>query len=205
MATRNGRPIDPVAAVTDYVRTSMAQIGAQYLNSLETQFDGPFIDKTPGNFLFAGLISGGLPEARMVCLRRNPLDSCFAMYKTLFSGAYPFTYELRELADYYVEWDRLIKRWERVLGGAWLTIRYEDLVRQPEPTMRQIISHCGLPWNAACLRFHELDAPVTSASAGQVSRPLHGDSIGLWRRYSTELRELVECLREAGIAIDTDS
>ena len=132
------------------------------------------------------------------------MDTCFAMYKTLFSGAYAYTYSLEELADYYVEWDRLIQRWERVLGDAWMTVRYEDLIGQPETTMRRIVGHCGLAWNAACLRFHELDAPVTSASAGQVSRPLHGESIGLWRRYSVELRELAERLRAAGIPIDAN-
>jgi tetratricopeptide (TPR) repeat protein len=178
-ATRDGRPSDPVGKVADTVCTSADQIGVEYMRSLEHQFDGPFIDKTPGNFLFAGLISSGLAEARVVCLRRNPLDSCYAIYKTLFSAAYPFTYELRELADYCVEWYQLIQRWERVLEDAWLTVEYEDLIRQPETTMRRIVSHCRLPWNAACLRFHELDAPVASASAGQVSRPLHRDSIGL--------------------------
>ncbi len=205
IAARNGRRIDPNAAVVDAVRTSASQIGVNYVRSFEGQYDGPFIDKTPSNFLFGGLIRTALPEARMVCLRRDPMDTCYAMYKTLFSGAYAYTYDFRELADYYVEWDRLIHRWESALGDAWLTVRYEDLIRQPETTMRRIVAHCRLPWHSACLRFHELDAPVTSASAGQVNRPLHGDSIGLWRNYSAELRDLAERLSDAGIAIDANS
>ena len=173
-----------------------------YLQSFTGRFEGAFIDKTPGNSIFGGLIKAAVPGARMVCLRRNPMDSCYAMYKMLFWGAYPFSNDLAELADYYVEWDRLIRTWEKDLGDAWLTVNYEDIVRDPEPAMRRIIAHCRLPWDEACLRFHELNAPVTSASAGQVTRPLHAESIGLWRNYSTELTELADRLRNAGIAVD---
>lgn len=201
VSTRAGRPADPHAAVVEAIRQSAGQVGANYLKSFEGRFEGAFIDKTPGNFLYAGLIKAALPEARMICLRRNAMDSCYAMYKILFWGAYPFSYDLKELADYYVEWDRLIRRWETELGDAWLTVHYEDIVRDPEPTMRRIVAHCGLPWDDACLRFHELNAPVTSASAGQVNRPLHDKSIGLWRNYAAELSELAERLRGAGIEI----
>lgn len=202
-AWRNGRSEDTAQAVAEIVRTAAPEIGLEYMESLEREFDGPFIDKTPGNYLFAGLIAAGLPNARMVCLRRNPMDSCYAMYKTLFSATYPFTNDLSELADYFVEWDQLIRYWETNLGSAWLTVSYEELVLRPEPTMRRIVSHCGLEWDEACLQFHKLAAPVTSASAGQVSRPLHADSIGLWRRYETELSELAGALRRAGISFDT--
>jgi tetratricopeptide (TPR) repeat protein len=202
VAARNGRLADPRAALVETLRQSAGEIGANYLRSFAGRFQGDFIDKTPGNFIFAGLIKAAVPGARMICLRRNAMDSCYAMYKMLFWGGYPFSNDLKELADYYVEWDRLIRTWEKDLGDAWLTVNYEDIVRDPEPTMRRIVAHCRLPWDEACLRFHELNAPVTSASAGQVTRPLHGESIGLWHNYSAELSELAERLRDAGIAID---
>jgi tetratricopeptide (TPR) repeat protein len=202
VATRTGRPANPHATVVEAIRQSASQIGANYLKSFQGRFEGNFIDKTPGNFLFAGLIKATLPGARMICLRRNPMDNCYAMFKTLFSGTYPFSYHLSELAEYYKEWDRLVRRWENSLGDAWLTVHYEDIIRIPQSTMRRIVAHCGLSWTDDCLRFHELSAPVTSASAGQVNRPLHGESIGLWRNYAAELNELAERLREAGIEID---
>lgn len=202
VATNSGRPADPNAAIVEAIGRSAGQIGANYLKSFANRFAGRFTDKTPGNFLFAGLIKAVLPGARMICLRRNAMDSCYAMYKMLFPGAYPFSYDLGELADYYVEWDRLIDGWEKRLGDAWLTVHYEDVIRNPESTMRRIVAHCGLPWHDDCLRFHELSAPVTSASAGQVNRPLHGESVGLWRNYATELSKLAERLRDAGIKFE---
>jgi tetratricopeptide (TPR) repeat protein len=201
VATRTGAK-NQVTAVVEAIRQFASQIGGSYIKSFEGRFQGSFIDKTPANFLFAGLIPSALPGARMICLRRNAMDSCYAMYKVLFGNTYPFSYNLRELAEYYVEWDRLISWWEKSLGEAWLTIHYEDIVRDPETTMRRIVAHCDLPWDDACLSFHELNTPVTSASAGQVNRPLHGESIGLWRNYAAELSELAEHLREGGIVIE---
>lgn len=204
MASGEGRPRDPVAAVLDVVRHSSARIAADYASELGARFDGPFVDKTPGNALFAAVIRNAFPAARIVCLRRNAMDSCYAMYKQLFSGGYPYSYELGELADYYLEWHRMVSRWEQELGETWLTVRYEELVTNPEPNMRRIIKHCGLTWDDACLRFHDLGTPVTSASAGQVSRPLYTDSIGSWRRYSHELLGLEARLRDAGIPVETN-
>jgi tetratricopeptide (TPR) repeat protein len=198
-AAPNGQPTDPVTAVAQAIREHASKIGDNYLVSFKGRFGGRFIDKTPNNVQFAGLISAALPGARMVCLRRHPMDSCFAMYKMLFAGPYGFSYDLRELADYFVAWDRLVRRWETALGESWLTVSYEELVADPERTMRRIIAHCGLTWTDACLRFHELGTPVTSASAGQVSRPIHGNSIGLWRNYENELSDLAERLRNAGL------
>jgi hypothetical protein len=161
-----------------------------------------FVDKTPGHYLFAGLIAAAIPGARIICLRRNPMDSCYAMYKTLFEGAYPFSYDLQELATYYAHWSELIAHWQASLGDAWLTVDYEDLIQQPELVMRRIVAHAGLPWGPEYARFHERTAPVTTASAGQVDRPLNADSIGLWRRYADELRPLRDRLEALGIATE---
>jgi Sulfotransferase family len=130
------------------------------------------------------------------------MDSCYAMYKTLFEGAYPFSYDLQELATYYAHWSELIAHWQASLGDAWLTVDYEDLIQQPELVMRRIVAHAGLPWGPEYARFHERTAPVTTASAGQVDRPLNADSIGLWRRYADELRPLRDRLEALGIATE---
>ena len=175
-------------------------VARAYTNLLASRFAGErFVDKTLDNYLYASLIREHVAGARMICLRRNPMDTCYSMYKMIFFGVYDFTYDLDELADYFIAWDQLITHWETVLGDSWLTVDYETLVYEPEPTMRRIIDHCGLEWTEDCLRFHELATPVTSASAGQVNSPLNDRSIGLWRRYSDELSALANRLRAAGI------
>ena len=202
-ASRDGRPADPVAAIRRAVETGAAAIGRDYMAAVRQRFpQGLFVDKTPGHYLFAGLIKAAIPGARIICLRRDPMDSCYSMYKTLFEGAYPFSYDLEELATYYAHWSALIAHWEASLGEVWLTVDYEELVHRPEPAMRRIVDHAGLPWGPEYARFHERTAPVTSASAGQVDRPLYADSIGQWRRYAEELRPLRDRLRALGIAVD---
>lgn len=157
------------------------------------------IDKTPSNYLFAGFIDAAMPKAKMVCLRRDPMDTCYSIFKTLFHDAYQFSYSLEEIARYYVAWDALIRQWESAIGRNWLTVRYEELVNDPEPVMRRIISHCELPWDERCLTYYESKKPVTSASAGQANRPIYSDSIGMWKRYSRELDLVAAHLDAAGI------
>jgi tetratricopeptide (TPR) repeat protein len=203
VASRGGRPVETVAAVRRAIETHAGTIGRNYMASVRRIFPhGMFVDKTPGHYLFAGLIAAAIPGARIICLRRSPMDSCYAMYKTLFEGAYPFSYDLQELATYYAQWSALIAHWETSLGDTWLTVDYEDLVHRPEPTMRRIVAHAALPWGQEYARFHERTAPVTSASAGQVDRPLYADSIGRWRCYADELRPLRDGLHALGIVTD---
>ena len=128
--------------------------------------DSPrFIDKLPFNFLYAGLIHLALPRARIVNLQRHPLDTCYAVYKQLFRDAYPFSYDLTELAQYYVAYDRLMRHWNDVMPGVILTLRYEDVVADIEGSTRSLLQYCGLPWDDACLRFHENRRASTTASA----------------------------------------
>ena len=203
VAARSGRPADPTNAVVQAIESSGRHIGRAYLEILGARFPGQrYIDKTPGNYLFAGLIGAHVPGARIISVRRGAMDSCYAMYKTLFADVYPFSYDLRELADYFVEWTRLMGHWQATLGEALLTIAYEDLIRSPEATMRKIIDHCGLEWRDKCLKFHELSSPVTSASAGQVNAPLNDRSVGLWQRYHSELLPLAERLAKSGIDLE---
>jgi len=126
---------------------------------------------------------------------RDPLDSCFAIYKTLFAGAYPFAYDLRELGQYYCAWNRLVRHWQRLFGSAMLTVRYEDLVSRQEAVTRDLLGFCGLKWQPSCLNFHASTGAVATASATQVRRPLYASSVGLWRRYEKHLGPLQDCLR----------
>ena len=118
------------------------------------------------------------------------MDSCYAMYKTLFTAAYPFSYDLDDLGRYYGAWHRLMRHWEATLGDSLLIVRYEDLVSDQEAVSRRLVSHCGLDWQDACLSFHEQRGAVATASAVQVRRPVYATSVGKWRFYAEQLAAL---------------
>ncbi len=101
------------------------------------------IDKTPINFLYLGLIAQALPKAHIVHIRRDAMDVCYAMYKTLFRMAYPFSYDLRDLGSYYLAYHGLMAHWRNVLPGRFLDIDYEDLVTNQEAATRRLVAHCG--------------------------------------------------------------
>ena len=185
-------------------RVDFSQLGSAYLRSVAPLRDGSanFIDKLPFNFLYAGLIHLALPRARIINLRRHPLDTCYAVYKQLFKDAYPFSYDLAELAHYYVAYDGLMQHWHAVMPGVILDLRYEDLVADLEGSTRQLLHHCRLPWDEACLRFHENRRASTTASATQVRQPLYGSSVGKWRRVERQLQPVREILERAGLPLD---
>ena len=178
------------------LKVDPAELGRRYILETRPQTGrtSRFVDKMPLNYLYAGLIRRALPRARIVALERNPMDSCYSMYKTLFTGAYPFSYDLNDLGRYYVAWQRLMRHWRAVLGDALLVVQYEDLVANQEPVTRRLIEHCGLAWQDVCLSFHEQRSPVATASAVQVRRPMYSTSIGRWRHYAQQLAELAEFL-----------
>jgi hypothetical protein len=153
------------------------------------------VDKMPANALFAGLIHLMLPNARMILCQRNPLDTCFSCYSTLFAGRQNFSYDLGELGRYYRAHDALMAHWRRVLPEKnFLAINYEDLVEDIEGVARRLIAFCGLGWSDNCLRFHESTRPVRTASMLQVRKPLYRSSIGRWRPFQAELKPLFEGL-----------
>jgi tetratricopeptide (TPR) repeat protein len=158
-----------------------------------------FIDKTPVNFLYVGLIARALPNARIIHLRRHPLDSGYALYKTLFRMGCPYSYDLEDLAAYMLAHGRLMDHWRAVAPGRILDVDYEALVADQETVSRRIIDHCGLDWQDACLTFHENTAPAATASAAQVRQPIHARSVGLWRRYADQLEPLAAALRAGGV------
>ena len=199
---------DPATPRDALVRLSasidFAALGDAYIDSTRP-FTGKsprFIDKLPLNFLYVGLISLALPNANIVSVRRHPLDTCYAVYKQLFVDAYPFSYDLEELARYYASYDRLMRHWSAVLPGTVYTIEYEKLVDDFEPEVRRLLEHCGLDYEEACLRFHENKSASTTASTVQVRQPVYRSSVGKWRQYSEQLAPLIAKLEDEGIALD---
>jgi len=194
---QSGEAVGPAEIVERALDVDPAALGRAYIDATRPQTAGSphFVDKLPLNYLNAGLIRRALPHARIVALMREPMDSCYAMYKTLFAGAYPFSYDLSELGQYYAAWHRLMRHWCDVLGDTLLVVHYEDLVTHQEAISRRIVAHCGLAWQDECLAFHQQSTAVTTASATQVRQPMYSSSIGKWHHLESELLPLIETLR----------
>jgi tetratricopeptide (TPR) repeat protein len=180
-----------------------AALGRDYLARVNAASTIPrrFTDKMPLNYLYCGLIRRALPNARIVHLNRHPMAACYAMYKTLFADGYPFSYDLDEIASYYIAYRRLMDHWQSTMPDGILPLHYEALVADQVGETRRLLAFCDLPWEDACVRFHENPAPSTTASAAQVRRPLYDSSVAQWRHYASELAGLGSRLAAAGIDI----
>ena len=178
-----------------------AAVGAAYCARLAPMARSRCVDKTPLNFLYLGLIAAALPGASIVHVRRNPLDVCYAMYKTLFRMAYPFSYDLSDVGRYYLAYARLMAHWRTVLGARLIELDYEELIGDQRRATAVLLERCGLGWEDACLEFHRNPDPSLTASAAQVRRPIYSSSVGLWRRYSEELQPLAAVLQAGGVAV----
>jgi hypothetical protein len=155
------------------------------------------IEKLPLNYLYIGAMRRALPDARIILVSRSPLDSCFAMYRTLFAAGYPFSYDLAELGHYYAAYDRLIAHWRSTLGAHLHEVHYGELVRDPKRVGAAIAAHCALAWKDAAVDIQQNKSVSLTASAAQVRRPIYGSSSGRWRRYERHLGALISALRPA--------
>ena len=179
---------------------NLTQIGKQYYEATRDLRRGArrMTDKMPLNFFYAGLIHLALPNARIVCLRRDAMDSCLSNYRQLFSTGfsyYNYTLRLEDTARYYSAFDDLVSHWRRVLPlNRFLEVNYEDIVFDQENQTRKLLEFCDLEWNDACLHFHENTAPVSTASSVQVRQPLYSGSIGRWKKYGSTLDSLKAAL-----------
>ncbi len=205
--TRTRTVLDP-ETVMAAARADMAAIGRNYglmAHHHRRAMTPRFVDKFPGNFQYAGLIAKALPAAPIVCLRRNPMDTVLSNFRNLFaisSRYYDYSYDLIEIAAYYIRFDRLMARWDAAMPGRILQLRYEDLVADQEGQTRRLLSHCGLEWSDACLSFHTNAAPVSTPSAAQVRRPLYTESVARWKRHAEVLEPVRRMLEEAGIDVE---
>lgn len=158
-----------------------------------------FIDKLPSNYLFMPLILAALPTARIIHIRRDPMDSCFAMYKQLFADAYLYSYDQHELARHYVRYAALMDTWRSEFEDRFFEVDYEPLVTNPEESVRGVLEYIGLSWNPACLDFVDSGSAVTTASAAQVREAPHTRSVGRWKNFASNLDPMREILVEAGL------
>jgi tetratricopeptide (TPR) repeat protein len=179
----------------------LAALGRRYLEETAPLRSGRahFTDKLPNNFSHIGLIYAILPRAILIDARRHPMDACFSTFKQHFAVGQTFSYGLEDLGRYYRCYLSLMDHWDKVLPGKVLHLQYEDLVRDPEANIRRLLEHCGLPFEPACLSFHETRRAVRTPSAEQVRQPLYTSGVGYWRHFEKELeplrRALGDCLQ----------
>jgi hypothetical protein len=196
-----GQSADKLGLIDLSVQIDFNKLGRRYVDSTRNYGARSvyLIDKTPLNYLYIGLIRLALPNARIIHIRRNPMDSCFGMYRSLFRAGYPFSYSFDDLAKYYLAYRRLMEHWRIVTCGGFLDLSYENLVDDQEKVSREIVDYCGLQWEPACLAFHENTSAVMTASSAQVRQPVYRDALDRWRRYERQLQPLHDLLQRAGV------
>jgi len=186
------------------------KLGDDYLASVRAQFAHLglgknlhyFSDKLPFNFLYTGLIQKALPHAKIIHVTRDPMDTCYAVFKTLFQQAYPFSYEQKELAEYFIAYKKLMAHWQQLTELNIHNVSYEQLVTEPTKIAEQLYQFCDLPWQEKYGDMQNNDAAVTTASASQVRQPIHKDSVQKWRKYEQQLAPLKQQLEQAGVHCD---
>ena len=184
-------------------RLNPEELGSLYLKSTERPRGKMprFVDKLPVNYLHIPLILAALPNAKIVHLVRDPMDACFASFKQLFADAYLHSYDQQEMARHHARYRRLMAWFREQFPGRFIDVVYEDTARDLEPNARALIADLDLPWEDACLNFHESSGGVATASAVQVREPAHTRSIGRWRRYEQQLQPMCEALEAEGVKI----
>jgi tetratricopeptide (TPR) repeat protein len=171
------------------------QLGARYAGTIAALAPGAarITDKMLSNFAFIGLIRLALPKARIIHVRRDPLDTCMSCFARLFGTSQPFSHDLGELGRYYRAYDSLMAHWGRVLPAeAMLDVSYETLVGDFENQARRLVEYCDLAWDERCRAFHQTSRPILTASAAQVRQPLYREAIGRWKSCEASLRPLLD-------------
>jgi len=152
-------------------------------------------DKMPANFNCLGLIHLMLPNARIIHVKRNPVDTCLSGFTRLFNKTQPQSYDLAEMGRYYRNYAQLMDHWRKVLPpGAFYEIQYEELVNDNENQTRALLDYCGLEWDEACLNSHKTERNVRTASITQVRQPIYKSSVDRWRKYEGHLGPLLAAL-----------
>ena len=152
-------------------------------------------DKMPANFFAVPLIHLMLPNAKIIHVNRNPVDTCVSCYTRLFHRKQEHTYDLAELGRYYADYARLMAHWRKVLpAGAFYNVQYEAIVADQEGEARKLLAYCGLEWDDACLDFHKTERQVRTASVVQVRQPIYTSSVERWRKYEKHLGPLLDAL-----------
>ena len=186
----------PVGA-TELTAEQWQELGTEFLRRAKRhrQTDAPFfIDKLPNNFLYIGLILLAMPNAKIVNTVRNPIDNCFGCFKQLWAEGQNFTYDLVDLGRYYRDYHRLMCHWQQVFAEKIYSVNYEAVVADLEANVRSLLDYCQVPMEQQCLRFHETERAVNTASSEQVRQPIYASAVAYWKHFEAHLQPLKEAL-----------
>lgn len=196
--------------VDQFDRMDLAALGKAYVESTEYLVGNKafLVDKLPLNIIYAGLILSALPDAKIICLDRNPLDTIASNYRQLFSfhdSTFGYSLNIEDAARYYIEFRKLSNLLLDIYPERFYSLNYEVLVSNPELEVRKLLDFCGLPWEENCLLIEKNDKPVATASAVQVRQPITSSGVGQWQRYAVHMAPAISLLAAAGIIQNTDN
>lgn len=162
----------------------------------ETGWDGKsrWVDKFLGNYSRIGLIHLCFPEATILHIVRDPLDTCFSEFRSIFTTGHDYMYDHGEIGREYVRYRQLMDHWREALPGRVIDVSFEALVKSPDVEIPTLLELCGLPWHEACLHPERNERDAKTASKEQVKQPLNTQGIGVWRPYAKHLASLIESL-----------
>jgi tetratricopeptide (TPR) repeat protein len=178
-------------------QAQLKAMGKEYIERLQKRAPESkrITDKMPANFNFLGLIHLILPNAKIVHVKRDPVDTCLSCYTRLFNKSQHQSYDLTEIGRYYQNYAKMMRHWQQVLpANAFYEIQYEDLVADQEGQAKALLAYCGLEWDVACMDFHKTERNVRTASVTQVRQPIYKTSVQKWRHYEQHLGPLLDAL-----------
>ena len=188
---------------------TLTRIGSDYLAQVSALAPDAkrLVDKMPANFFYAGLIPLILPGARIIHCRRDPVDTCLSCYSKHFAGEQLFSYQLDELGQFYNAYAGLMENLRSMMPAErFIEVDYEAVVDDLEGQARRLINFIGLPWDDACLNFHQTRRVVRTASVAQVRQPIYTSSKGRWRKHAEQLKPLLLALGlELGLDLSKDA
>ncbi|MEM9619199.1 MAG: sulfotransferase [Pseudomonadota bacterium] len=191
-------------ALTDAPKEQLRKWRDQYFASYpKLRGEGVVVDKQPLNFRGVGLIKTLFPEATIIHIRRNPVDTGFSIYRNDFAKAWPYATRLESIAHFYGEYARIAAHWEERLGEAFPLFQYEQVVADFDAEARRLIEICSLDWRDECLAFHQVKRPVATFSSTQVREPMRRSAISAREQYGGLLQPLINGLENAGLDLDT--
>jgi len=192
------RLLEAGALAGDADQAAVRALGRRYLEAMRARGwrgAGRFVDKTLENYLHVGAIARMFPRAVILHAVRGPMDTCLSCYRQLFATGAETLYDLADIGAEYALYREVMAHWARALPGRVTPVDHEALVEGPEDRIRWLVTEaCGLPWNDACLAFHEAGGAVRTASSAQVRQPIFRTSLDRWRRYEAHLGPLIQAL-----------
>lgn len=184
--------------VYDIIENKAAEWQKHYLDSLKTPSTAiRATDKMPVNFIYLGIVQTLFPKARILHIRRSPLDTCLSMYSNYFSGVYAYSARLEDLGHYYNLYADLMAYWKKTLKIKFMEVQYEDLVRDSKIKAKEILDFCDLPWNDRVLEFYKIKKSAFTLSQVQVSQPINKSSFARWKPYEEHIQPLIKALNPA--------